>query len=558
MTEDGVVAIIAPEIAIHQDLHMYGGGLGFLMGDAARSYKKLGIPAVFFLPYWRNGYYDQTIENRLMQVRYEARHYPEIFDRTGIRFSIPINGSRCWLEIWRLSEEHYNTSTVYFLDADIEGNDYLTRLNTRTLYAEGYNHERRIAVSQILGAGSLEILKCLGVRVQKYHLQESHAAFAAIELFLSFFEVERDVGAALNRTRSKVIFTTHTPVVAGNPVYDMNLVMRLCGYAARVERSIIEMIGQDPNRPHLFNMAAACMRLAGKTNAVSRNHAEIARKMWRGVEFEKPIIAITNGVSQEFWQYPEFRQARTFHQLEEAKRHYVKQGIEYIARHTEYRGKVHFSENIPTLVWARRFAEYKRPRLLFRNLEWISSLLRLNKLQIVMAGKPHPDDSRMIGAFDYLLNLSYELPNFVVLPGYELEMSKVLKGLARIWLNTPRSPDEASGTSGMSANMNGAIHMSTPAGWALEADSANCMLFGAEWPREIGVDAESETAYLLKNWQDAYDAQELQKVLDGALQLFVNNRDEWNRKALAAMREVERRFTSDRMISEVSAFLYED
>ena len=554
--DNGVVAVIATEIAVHQELPKYGGGMGFLIGDEARSAKKLGIDAAFFVPFWRHGYYTQLIENRQMKAGYEARDYSGVLEKTDIRFAIPINSSQCWIEVWKLPEERCNTSPVYFLNADVEGNDYLTRLNNHALYAEGNNPERRIAVSQILGVGAFEAIKHLGITVKKFHLQESHSAFTAVELFLNNYRAnEDDFEAALADTRSKVVFTTHTPVAAGNPVYDMNTVIKLCGYSARVDRSVIEKIGQDPKHPHLFNMAAACLYLSGKTNAVSREHCEVATKMWSGMDMASPIFPITNGVSQDFWQPVEYRQARTPQQLEKAKLGDIRSGIEYVAKHTEYRGGVHFSENVPTLVLARRVAEYKRHKLLFRNIEWLSGLLKTNKLQIVVAGKPHPDDGRMISAFNEILSISYELPNLVVLAGYEIEMSYFLKGLARIWLNIPRSPFEASGTSGMSAALRGAIHMSTPVGWAREMNPENCFIFGAAWPTDSDIDLESDRAKQFREWQDAYDAQELQKILPAALQLF-EDRDAWNRKALAGMREVEKEFTSDRVMLETAEKLY--
>ena len=547
----GLVAVIAPEIAIHQDLHVYGGGLGVVNGDLLRSGKKLGIPLVGFAPFWRYGYYEQHVEDRAMRVRFQTREYPGILEKTDLRFTVPINGTSVWLEVWKLPEERYGTSPVYFLDADVEGNDYLTRLNTQQLYAEGQNPERRIAVSQILGAGTFEAIHLLGLPVAKFHLQESHAAFAGIELFLSIFEREQNVERALADTRARVVFTTHTPVAAGNPFYDMNLVMRMCGYDGRVDRRLVEMIGADPTNPHMFNMAAACMRMAGKTNAVSKKHGEIARRMWSGLTLHTPITSITNGVSQDFWQYPEFRLARTPRALEDVKREYKRTLIRQIG---DADGGRYFSENVLTVVWARRFAEYKRPKLVLTDREWVTEALKKNTIQLIIAGKPHPDDYEMIGVWNELYQMSVNLPNMVVLSGYELELSKVLKAGADVWLNNPRSPDEACGTSGMSAAMNGAIHMSTRDGWALEQNPANCFLFGAVWPPPLAPGPWSEE---ICRWQDAYDAQELKRALETACRMFYSNRIDWYRKALAAKHEAEERWCSDRMAREYSANMYE-
>ena len=257
------------------------------------------------------------------------------------------------------------------------------------------------------------------------------------------------------------------------------------------------------------------------------------------------IIAITNGVSRDYWQHEDFRDAVTSEEIEKVKLNHKREMIQYIVEKT---GRC-LGENILTIVWAKRFAEYKRPHLLFYNFnqeksEWIKSQLKENKLQIIYAGKPHPDDDSMIHAYNRLLFASYELPNMVVLAGYELWLSKLLKAGADVWLNNPRFPMEASGTSGMSAAMNGALNLSIVDGWECEADPENYFPFGTQIP---GGD------------QDSFDAQELRRCLETTVMpLFYGDKEKWYKKSLAAKFEAEKYWTSDRMVSEYQKLLYAD
>ena len=211
--------------------------------------------------------------------------------------------------------------------------------------------------------------------------------------------------------------------------------------------------------------------------------------------------------------------------------------IELVQKET---GK-YLSEHLGTIVWARRFAEYKRPKLLLSDLDWLTTNLKSNNFQMIFAGRPHPDDYEMIDTWNYIYSLSKELPNLVILPGYELQLSLDLKRGADVWLNTPRAPNEACGTSGMSAAMNGAINLSTPDGWMAEANPENCFLFGSPFCTPS---------------QDALDLQKLKERIDKIVPMFNLEKDAWYQKALAAKLEAGIRWTSDRMVKEYSALLY--
>lgn len=549
--KSGVVAFFTPEIALHQDIHTYSGGLGVFSGGMLMSAHKLGIPMVGVSLLYRQGYYDQYIDGDRMGYRFVNRHPAELQD-TGLIFPVYLRDhTPILVKVWLLPEGTHGSAPIYFLDTDIAENNWLSQSNTLQLYparVAGSTLKRRIVQSIILGQGGVEALRRLQVPVVLYHLNESHAAFAACEVFADFLRRGISPEDAMRSTCEKVVFTTHTPVEAGNPRYDFGLVAELYGNGA-LTADILRHIGGSP---FTFNMAAAALRLSDKVNAVSERHYRRAEKLWAWLGNDLPLFcAVTNGVSRDFWQYEEFRRADTVEDIAAAKRMY-KERLAQVLREGNFLGLDlqtagrNFNPDVFTLVWARRFAEYKRPKLLLRgeNFEWLKSLLYQNKLQVIYAGKPHLDDDEMIAVWNDLLRLSRELPNFFALPGYELEMSKLLKAGADLWLNTPRAPDEACGTSGMSAAMNGALNMSTPDGWMLEANGDNFFPFGSRY--SVGSAAD----------QDSYDAERLREDMPVPMHQYYFDRPEWNGTMLRAKHEAEERWTSDRMVRDYCERLY--
>jgi len=534
---ENVKAFFTPEVAF-QGVHWHSGGLGVFSEAMLSSAKHLGIPMVGVTILPRQGYYDQRKNDKGMKICYESRYYDHILEKTELKFSIPIASTSVWIEVLHLPSRVFNTCDLYLLDTDISENDFLSRTNTLQLYGgsreSGANMDRKIVQSLVLGVGGMEALKRLGISVSLYHLNESHTFFAALAVLKEFLAENDNFKTAFELARNKIVFTTHTPVRAGNPEYDLNTIMRLGTFNQTFRYEELLGIGGDP-----FNMTAACLRMARKANAVSKKHRDTAEKLWHWVEGKAPIIYITNGTDCRYWQFEEFRIAETQSMMAEAKCAYKRKLLQYIR---EITGR-YLSENIFTIGWARRFEEYKRPKLLFYDWGWIRAKLISNHIQIVMAGKPHPDNYLMIEMCNELHHLSRELPNIVFLAGYDLEMSKIMKAGVDLWLNTPRVPDEACGTSGMSAAMNGAINASTPDGWICEANSDNCFIFGY---RHTAVD------------QDAYDAEELKKCLEQAAEIFYNEKEQWYEKALRAKREAEQIWTSDRMAAQYDEFLYAD
>lgn len=539
----GVVAFITPEMGIDQSLHTYTGGLGFLGGEFLRSAYSMGKPFVAVTLLHRFGYYDQYIENGRMSVRYTPRHYDDILESTGVKFTIPICKSPVWVDVKKLTQGRLDNAECYFLDCDIPENNAESRATTFYTYGgardTGSNIERVIAQSIVLGRGAIEALRLLNIPVEMYHLNESHTAFAGVALIEQMLRAGISLDDAMSTVRKKIVFSTHTPISAGNPQYPLytddgrNCVEFLWGCDDVMNRDVLGRMGGSPS----FHMTACCIRLASRVNAVSQRHWEVARDMWHWVRDDINMTHVTNGVNTAFWQLPEFRDAHTPHDMRKAKRLHKRNLLTYIEETTGKR----FGEYCPIVCWARRFAEYKRPKLLFYDYQWIADLLRRNTIQLVIAGKPHPDDFGMTDVWNELLAIGRHEPNMVVLPGYELAMSKLLKAGSDIWLNTPRAPFEACQTSGMSATMNGAIHMSTPDGWVCEADPSNMFSYGTRYPLPD---------------QDAFDLQELKKVMHRAVEMHYDSPEEWYAMALAAKQESESQRTSDCMLKEYWERMY--
>lgn len=558
-----VIAYFTPEFALDQKFPTYSGGLGVVSGDLLRSAKKLGLPVVGVSILPTEGYYDQYITpDNLMGIKYVKRYYDDIKDKlkdTDILFPITICGSSVYIKVKYLSESAYNNAPVIFLTTDISENDALSRTNTLQLYGgsseSGSNPERKVAQFMVLGIGGVEALRRLGYKVGLYHLNEGHTGFAAIYLlyenlrnkFSSIRHINTELKDAILKvataeTRSQIVFTTHTPVDAGHQRFELEMFMRMIGMKDYLTSDILRKIGIEPRYAHMhkfFDMTTACLKLSHKTNAVSKRHLETIHEQFAHISQKSDLVYVTNGVSRDFWQAPEFRAAQNWEELTQAKLKYTRESIRYL---NEKHG-VNLDESIPILVWARRWAEYKRPGLLFWDMEWFKSLLFSNSVQVIYAGKPHPDDKIMIDLFNRVLWLSTQFPNLYVLAGYELELNKKLKQLSHIWLNSPRAPMEASGTSGMSAAMSAAMNLSILDGWYCEANAENCFIFGSE--DQTGKSYE----------QDAYDARKLQEKLPEVLESY-KDREGWYRKCFNAKLEAEEHWTSDRMVRQYAERLY--
>ena len=530
------VAYFTPEIAIHQDLHTYVGGLGVVAGGMAYSAHRLNFPLVIVSILWRQGYYEQETDEYGMKVSFNDYFYEDLLEDTGVTVCVRVHTNPAVaVKVWRLPPGRFGACPVYFLDTDTEGNDELARSITRNLYHP--DEGRRLATEIVLGIGGVRALRALGFRPESWHLNEGHSVLAGIELLREKMAEEgTGFDEGLRAVKDQVVFTTHTPELAGNEEHHVDEMMRFGCFQGLSRKEAVFLGGGGD----IFNMTACGLKISRLTNAVSRLHSETANRMWSGVEGRAPIIEVLNGVDREFWQEKEFKEAQTPQALREAKRKYKRRMLEYAEIHS---GKL-FEEDIFTIVWARRFAEYKRADLFFNDEgEWIEALLWSKEIQVIYAGKPHYQDQDMIDVWGKLRRKSFHLPGFAILPGYELGLSKILKAGADLWVHTHRRPQGACETSWMSALLNGARVCSTKDGGPLEG------------PKEVflyGVDH----AFPDRAEQDWLDFCSLKETIEMAADKFYHAPDEWYREALEAKWFAEKFLTSDRMLRDYVEKMY--
>jgi len=524
------VAYFSMEIALDQSLSTYSGGLGFLAGSHMQSAGYLQMPMVGVTMLWSYGYYDQRIDHEgNVEVAYIQKHYDFLTD-TNLFTEVDVFGEKVKVKAYKVEPELFGTCPVFLLTTDIEGNSEWARRISHKLY-DG-DEKIRIAQETVLGIGGVRMLQEAGYDFDVIHMNEGHALPAAFELL-------RQYDGNLKAVKRKVVFTTHTPVAAGNEVHWVDTLLEGGFFAGCSRERAVELGGEQ------FSLTVAALRMSRIANAVSQLHGLVANKMWEWVEGRCPIRAITNAVNIHYWQDERIAKAETFDELLAAKYEMKKDLFKYIA---DTAGK-RFDPDVLTITWARRFADYKRAWLIFMDKERIGKLLEENKVQLIFAGKFHPDDTMGREMFNKILHKSYSLKNVVVLPGYELDLSAKLKRGSDIWLNTPIRPLEASGTSGMSANMNGALHFSTYDGWTVEGTFPGINGYTIEYP---GLD--DDIPWEERHWKDHNCMMDI--IENQIIPTYYENKQEWARMMRQAMRTAAAYFNSDRMVIEYYNRIY--
>ncbi|HLF35937.1 MAG TPA: alpha-glucan family phosphorylase, partial [Cyclobacteriaceae bacterium] len=450
------VAYFSMEFAIHQSLKTYSGGLGFLSGSHVRSAYDLKQNLVGISILWKYGYYDQVRKgDQSMDVLFQEKTYG-FLEETKIKFSIEINNHPVIVKAYFLNPRTFGTVPIFFLTTDVPENDYLARSTSFKLYDS--DPSARIAQFILLGVGGARLLDELGHDVETYHLNEAHGLSAAFYLYKKFGNLEE--------VKKRLVFTTHTPEEAGNETHDIRLLEKMGFFSAIPHAALVEITGITDE---VFSHTLVALRMANSANAVSRKHGEIANKMWKGHKDVCKIISITNAQNKKYWADKILYEAleKADDNLLRKRKLQMKENLfEEVA---DQQGQL-FNRETLTIVWSRRYAGYKRADLITQDSDRFHNLItsKTRPIQIIWAGKPYPVDYSSISVFNQLVHLSKKYPNVAVLVGYELKLSKILKSGADIWLNNPRIPHEASGTSGMTASMNGAINFSTYDGWIPE------------------------------------------------------------------------------------------
>jgi glycogen phosphorylase len=531
------VAYFSMEFAVHQPLKIYSGGLGFLSGSHLRSAYELQQNMVGIGILWKYGYYDQARnQDHTLQVTWLEKNYHFLED-TGIKFQITIHDHLVWVKAYYLNPETFKTAPLFLLSTDLPENDHVSQTITHRLYDA--NVATKVAQFILLGVGGAKLMDEIGFNPDLYHLNEAHGVSSVFYLYKKF-------GNKLEEVKKRLVFTTHTPEEAGNEKHDINLCQKMsyfCGLSIDEVRKLTGM--QDD----LFNHSLVALRFAHLANGVSKLHGEVSRHMWNKYEGICPIISITNAQNWRYWADKQlYRAAEEGNDSwwDDRKKYLKRRAFEIVADQT---GKL-FNPNVFTIVWARRFAGYKRAELLTRDKARFEKLLNNTKypVQIIWAGKPYPMDYPAINEFNGLMHMSRGLKNVAVLVGYELGLSKRLKQAADVWLNNPRVPREASGTSGMTAAMNGAINFSTSDGWIPEFIDQGHNGFVVPMP---------DYAKMSVQEQDQYDLDKMYDMLEhDILPMYYERYDTWRQIAKNGMRDVRFQFDSGRMANEYYELLY--
>jgi len=524
------VAYFSMEIALDQSLSTYSGGLGFLAGSHMQSAGYLGLPMVGITMLWSYGYYDQRIDSEgNVEIAYTRKQYDFLTD-LNIMVDVEVFGQKVKVKAFRVEPELFGAVPVYLLTTDIPENSEEVRKISHRLY----DGDEKIRISQevVLGIAGIKVLQAAGYKFDIIHMNEGHALPAA-------FEMLRQNGCNLKKLKEMTVFTTHTPVAAGNEVHWVDTLLEGGFFAGLSRQQAVELGGEN------FSLTVAALRLSRLANAVSQLHGLVANKMWEWVEGRCPIRAITNAVNLHYWQDKRIDVSKSNEELLAAKREMKQELFEYIADTTGKR----FDPDVLTITWARRFADYKRAWMIFMDKDRITKLLNENKVQLIFSGKFHPDDTMGREMFNNILKHSYDLKNVVVLPNYELKLSALLKKGTDVWMNTPLRPFEASGTSGMSANMNGALHLSIYDGWAVEGTFTGLNGYTVNYP---GLD--DDIAWEERHWKD-YECI-MGMIENDIIPTYYGDKNKWATLMKNAIKTSEAYFNSDRMVIEYYNRLY--
>lgn len=531
------VAYFSMEFAVHQPLKIYSGGLGFLSGSHLRSAFELRQNLIGIGILWKYGYYDQARnQDQTLQVQWNEKVYNFLKD-TGIRYQIIIHDAPVWVKVYYLAPETFQSAPLFLLSTDVPENDYVSQTITHRLYDA--NVATKVAQFILLGIGGAKLLDEIGFTPDVYHLNEAHGVSAVFHLYQKF-------GRNIEEIRKRLVFTTHTPEEAGNEKHDIHLCNKMSYFNGIHLDEVRRITGIHDD---LFNHSLVALRFARKANGVSELHGHVSRRMWGGIDGVCPIIHITNAQNWRYWADKQLYYAmdeQNDERFQDRKHYLKKRAFDIVADQT---GKL-LDPKVFTIVWARRFAGYKRADLLTRDKARFEALLSNKKhpVQVIWAGKPYPVDYPAISDFNHLVHLSKHHRNMAVCTGYELALSKRLKQAADIWLNNPRVPREASGTSGMTAAMNGAVNFSTNDGWIVEfIDHGNNGF----------VVPPADYEHMNVHEQDEYDLHRMYDILEQQiLPAYYEAPDTWRQIVQNGMRDVRFRFESNRMAHEYYELMY--
>lgn len=603
--QDHQIAYFSMEYGLHETLPIYSGGLGVLAGDHLKEASDLGLNLVGVGFLYSEGYFTQRISEDGWQ---EAINQPldiaslpllPVLDENGgpRTVSVEFPDHSVVLRIW---EVRVGRVPLYLLDANLEVNRPEDRLLTARLYWS--NLERRIMQEMLLGIGGVRALRLLGYQPASWHMNEGHAAFLTLERVREYMVQGLSFEEAAARVRLESVFTTHTPVPAGNdefPLWLLDKYLASCWPALGLTRDqFVDLARHRQSWGESFSMGVLALRFSEKRNAVSELHGRVARRMWHFLwpelpEDEVPITYVTNGVHVATWMGRRLRllleeflgedwlehvddpalweqmEALPAQQLWEVRLHMKRRLVFYLRERVRERwraGGFHPVQVVAsgvllnpyalTIGFARRFATYKRANLLFSDVDRLLHLINRPNMpvQIIFAGKAHPADEpgkQLIQQIYRQVKRAETAGRLVFLEDYDINLARYLVQGVDLWLNTPRRPMEASGTSGMKAALNGVLNCSVLDGWWREAYNGR-----NGWA--IGDDRDYDSPEA----QDVADAQSLYSLLENEIIPLYYERDgrdvpqEWLERVKESMRSIIPTFNTRRMLKEYLQHLY--
>ncbi len=599
------IAYFSAEFGLHNSIPIYSGGLGILAGDHCKEASDLGVPLIGVGFMYPQGYFKQRVTpegwqdatytafNRLESPIHQA------MTTAGVpcRIRVELDRRPVMVLVWKV---RVGRVTLFLLDTDVSENSPEDRALSARLY--GGNQETRLCQEIILGIGGVRVLRALGLTPLVWHANEGHSAFLTLERTREFAQSGLTHAEACERVRQSTVFTTHTPVPAGHDVFPLDLIARYFhGYWDHlgISREEFLRLGETPESSgHGFNMTALALRMSAHVNGVSREHGRVSRNMWQHLwpglaEDLVPIRSLTNGIHAPTWIAPELNQLYgkclspdwadrcddpalwqrvmdipdvELWAVRQAMKRKLMSFIRERARNGWIKGHLQASQVIArgtlldpealTIGFARRFATYKRATLLFRDLERLKHLLhnRWRPVQIVFAGKAHPADEPGRAFIHEVIRFCNEHQlggHIAFLEDYDMHSAKFLVQGVDVWLNTPRAPLEASGTSGQKAALNGVLNLSVLDGWWQE---------GYNGANGWGIQPSSALQDLQA--EDAHDAEELYRLLEQEITPLFYQRDMdgvprgWLNMVKENIRTIAPKFCTKRMVKEYATLMY--
>jgi starch phosphorylase len=593
-----MVAYFSFEFGLTEALPMYAGGLGVLAADHLKEASDMGLPMVGVGFLYLNGYFRQRItEDGWQEADYEHLNFNElpiiqVTDATGapLILSVELPGRRVYFHTWKAQVGHVS---LYLLDTDVAENLPKDRVLTQRLYSP--DPETRINQEIVLGIGGVRVLRALGINPAVWHMNEGHSAFSTLERARELVKQGMSFAEAREHVRRTTVFTTHTPVPAGNdrfPIWQIDQQLSGFWHELGLSREAFMALGAEED---FFGMTPLALYMSSKANGVSKLHGQVAREMWQWLYPNQPvpISHITNGVHTATWLARRMRRLfdeylgpawydhlddestwRLIYEIPDdelwAVRKHLKRKLAQFMRerarakwvtHSQHpvqtiASGVLIDPNALTIGFARRFATYKRAALILRDVPRLLRLLNdpARPIQIIFAGKAHPNDEpgkRLLQELYRVVKNASTAGRMVFIEDYDMNVARHLVQGVDVWLNTPRRPYEASGTSGMKAALNGAINFSVLDGWWCEAyDGKNGWAIG------------EDKHYSDPEQQDREDCESLFRTLEEQIIPLYYDVDEdyiprgWLQRVKASIATIAPRFSTRRMLKQYVRDMY--